>query len=158
MKKLLFLLLLLPILASAQFDFETNRYKLDVVSLPEVESLLTTSLFSDGNFLSKYSKKLPSFKMNKENYREPVSMFDAISSYQAYTQSDIKINLDPKEYGIYAGSSGYSADSATKVKNTVYKDVSQPFLFTNPYYSPNRRRSGFGIYTGYSPYRINQGY
>jgi hypothetical protein len=156
MKKLLFLILLLPMFASAQLDFESNKYKLDFVKLPKVESLLTYSLTSDANFLTKYSNKLPSFKMNKENYRQPVNMFEAVANTQSYTKSDIQISIDPREYGVYGGNSTYSADSSTEVKNTVYKDVSQPFLFTNPY--QYRRRSGFGIYAGYSPYRGNRGY
>lgn len=148
MKKLFFLLLLFPLIASAQLDFESNKYKLDFVSLPEVESLMSTSLPSDSGFSKKISNKLPSFKMNKNNYREPVSMYDAMAASENYVKSDIQISLDPKEYGVYGGNSSYSADGSTKVKNIAYKDASRGFLVTDscpPY----------GVCPRCAPYRIN---
>jgi len=106
MKKLLFLLFLFPLIASAQLDFESNKLKLDFVNLPEVESLMSTSLLpSNSGFSKKISSKLPSFKMNKNNYREPVSMYDAMAASENYVKSDIQISLDPKEYGVYGNSS-----------------------------------------------------
>ena len=152
MKKLLFLLLFFPLIASAQLDFESNKFKLDFVKLPEIESLISTPLPSESNFLKKSLKKLPSFKMNKQNYREPVSMFDAMANTESYVQSDIQISLDPKEYGIFGGNSSYNADGSTKVRNQVYEDVSQPFLYPTHYYYPYKRTSRFGIHAGYSPY------
>ena len=152
MKKLLFLLLLFPVIASAQLDFESNKFKLDFVKLPEIESLMGTSLPSESNLLKKSLKKLPSFKMNKQNYREPVSMFEAMASSQNMVQSNITISLDPREYGIYGGNSSYQADGSTKVRNQVYEDVSQPFLYPTHYYYPYNRTSRFGIHAGYSPY------
>ncbi len=156
MKKLLFLILIFPLIASAQLDFESNKFKLDVVKLPEIESLMTTSLPSNSNFSNKYSKKLPSFKLSKENYREPVSMFEAISNAQQATPSSIQINMDPREYGIYGGNSSYAADGSTSVKNIAYKE-SRGFLRTDlmpysyGYYTRPTRRSGFyvdyGIYS-----------
>ena len=148
MKKLLLLLFLFPLFASAQLDFESNKYKLDFVSLPEVESLMSTSLLSsNSDFSKKVSKKLPSFKMNKNNYREPVSMYDAMAANENYVKSDIQISLDPKEYGVF-GNSSYSADGSTKVKNIAYKDASRGFLFADscpPY----------GVCPRCAPYRIN---
>lgn len=131
MKKLLILIVLFPLMASAQLDFETNKFKLDFVKLPEIESLMSTSLPSNSDFSNKYSKKLPSFKLSKENYREPVSMYDAMATSDSYVKSDLKISLDPKEYGIYSGNSSYSSDDATKVRNSVYKDASRGFFFAD---------------------------
>ncbi len=155
MKKLLFILLLLPLITFAQLDFESNKFKLDVVKLPQIESLMTSSLPSNSNFSNKYSKKLPSFKLSKENYREPVSMFDVMATNQSYVKSDIQISLDPSEYGVYGGNSSYSADGSTSVKNIAYKE-SRGFLrpelmpYSYPYYQRPTRRGGF--YVGYGIY------
>ena len=156
MKKLLILLFLFPLIASAQLDFESNKFKLDFVSLPEVESLLTTSIPVDASFGTKSLKKLPSFKMDKNNYREPVSMFDVMAANQNYVKSNIQISLDPREYGVYGGNTTYTADGSTSVKNIAYKE-SRGFLrpelmpYTYGYYQRPARRSGFyvdyGIYT-----------
>lgn len=131
MKKLLFLILLFPLLASAQLDYEINKYKLDFVKLPEIESLTTTSLLFEGDFRSKGLKRLPSFKLNKQNYREPVSMIDAMITNQSYVESDLKISLDPREYGVYGGNSSYSADGSTKVKNKAIYEANRGFLNAN---------------------------
>ncbi len=155
MKKLLFLLLLLPLIASAQLDFESNKFKLDFVKLPEIESLMTNSLPSESNFSNKYSKKLPSFKLSKDNYREPVSMFDAMASNESYVKSNIQISLDPREYGVYGGNASYTADGSTTVRNIAYKESRgflRPELMPYSYGVFQRpRRSGFyvdyGIYT-----------
>jgi hypothetical protein len=151
MKKLLLLLLLFPLIASAQLDFETNKFKLDFVNLPDVEGLMTTSLPIKSSFGEKKFNKLPSFKMNKENYRQPVSMYDAMAANESYIKSDIKIALDPKEYGVYTGNSRYSADGSTKVNNVVYKDASRGFL-TSDSCPPN------GICARCAPYRLGRRY
>ncbi|MDN3724042.1 hypothetical protein QRD02_06580 [Aequorivita sp. SDUM287046] len=148
MKKLLFLLLFFPIMASAQLDFESNKFKLDFVKLPEVESLMSTTLPSNTDFSKKISSKLPSFKLDKNNYRQPVSMYDAMAANENYVQSKIQISLDPKEYGVYGGNSSYTPDGSTKVKNIAYKDASRGFLIADscpPY----------GVCPRCAPYRIN---
>ena len=152
---MLFILLVFPLIASAQLDFETNKFKLDVVKLPEIESLMTTSLPSNSDFSNKYSKKLPSFKLSKENYREPVSMFDVMATNQSYVQSNIQISLDPSEYGVFGGNSSYTADGSTAVKNIAYKESRgflRPELIYYPYnyYQRPTRRSGF--YVDYGVY------
>ena len=155
MKKLLFLLVLFPLIASAQLDFETNKFKLDFVKLPEVENLLTTPLSFESTFGEKKFNKLPSFNLNKENYRQPVSMFDAMATSQSYVKSDIQISLDPKEYCLFGGNSNYSADSSTAVKNISYKE-SRGYLrpelmpYSYGFYQRPTRRSGF--YVGYGVY------
>ncbi len=154
MKKLLFLLLLFPLITSAQLDYESNKFKLDFVKLPEVESLMSTSLPSNSSFSKNISKKLPSFKLSKENYREAVSMFDVMATNESYVESDIKISLDPKEYGVYGGNSSYSADGSTSVKNISYKE-SQGYLRPElmPYsYGFYQRPQRSGFYVGYGIY------
>lgn len=131
MKKLVFFLFLIPFMAMAQLDFETNKVKLDFVNLPELESLMTTPLPAKSDFSNISSKRLPSFKLSRENYREPVSMYEAVVSSENFVQSSIKISLDPKELGIYGGNSSYSADGSTRVKNMVYEDARRGFLFAD---------------------------
>ncbi|MCB0465307.1 MAG: hypothetical protein KDC78_06480 [Aequorivita sp.] len=156
MKKLLFLLLLcFPLIVSAQLDYESNKFKLDFVRLPEVESLLSISLPSNSDFTKKISKRLPSFKMDKNNYREPVSMYDAMAANTKQVRSNIQISLDPREYGVYGGNASYSADGSTQVKNMVYQEsrgLLRPELmpYSYGYYQRPSRRSGF--YVGYGIY------
>lgn len=151
MKRLLLLLLLLPFISVAQLDFESNKTKLDMVYLPEIESLMVTPMPSKGSFMNKHSKKLPSFKLSKENYREPVSMSEAMAAAENYVESGIKVALDAKNFGIYAGSSSYSPDSSTKVKNIAYKDATRGFLFADSC-PPN------GICPRCAPYRMGNSY
>ncbi|CAM3384983.1 hypothetical protein [Aequorivita lipolytica] len=154
MKKLFFLIIIFPLITSAQLDFETNKYKLDFVKLPEIESLMSTSLPSNSDFSRKISSKLPSFKMNKNNYREPVSMYEAMAATENYVQSNIRISLDPKEYGVYGGNSSYSTDGSTQVRNIVYKE-SRGFLrpeLMHYSYGLNQRPRRSGFYVGYGVY------
>lgn len=144
-------------MASAQLDFETNKFKLDFVKLPEIESLMSTSLPSNSDFSSKYSKKLPSFKLSKENYREPVSMYEAMATSDSYIKSDLKISLHPREYGIYGGNSSYSADGSTKVKNISYKESRgylRPELMPYSYGFYQRPPSRGGFYVDYGIYGV----
>ncbi len=128
-----------------------------MVHLPAIESVMLTPMPNKINFLNKYSNKLPSFRLSKENYREPVSMLGAMATTENYVESGILVSLNAKKYGIYAGSSSYSADSSTKVKNIVYKDVSRGFLFPD-LYSPTTNGFGVGVYPSYSPYRVGRSY
>lgn len=158
MKKYLIIIWLLPLSVWSQLDFESNKLKLDFVKLPAIESLMSTSLDLKPNFTSDNNKKLPSFKLNKKNYREPVSMFDAMVANENYVKSDLQISLDPRELGIYGGNSSYSPDGATKVKNISYK-ASQGYLrpelmpYSYGFYQrPHRRRGLHFGYRAYGPY------
>lgn len=157
MKKFLFLILLFPLFVSAQFDLESNKERLNVVFLPEIENLVTNTSLSNIDFSIKKKAKLPSFRMNTQNYREPVNMTEAIANNQSYVKSDLQISLDPRELGIYGGSSSYQADGSTKVKNIAYKDAARGFFFAEscppngicPRCAPTRMgrsRSGFSYY------------
>ncbi len=151
MKKLVFLVLLFPLFSFGQLDFGSFTGKIDLVSLPEIESLGSLSFSDNSGFILKNSNKLPSFKLNKNNYREPVSMLEAMASAENYVESNIQISLDPKSLGIYGGSSNYSADGSTKVKNTVYKEANSGFWFAGscpPY----------GVCPRCAPYRVGHSF
>lgn len=145
MKKLLFLIFLIPILASAQYDFDTRYFKIDATSLPEIESLTTFSLIKT----TKFSQALPTFNMSSENYRVPVNMFDAMTGNQSFVNSKIDLRIDPKEYGVY-GNSSYEADGSTAVKNIAYKEAKGLYYVgTCP---PT------GICSRCAPFRVGRGY
>ena len=84
-------------------------------------------------------------------------MSEVIANNQSYIKSDLQISLDPRELGIYGGSSSYQADGSTKVKNIAYKDAARGFFFGEscppngicPRCAPirtGRSRSGFSYY------------
>lgn len=122
-----------------------------MVYLPEIESLMDTPMPSKIRFLNKYSNKLPSFRLSKENYRQPVSMYDAMASGNEYVESSIKTTLNTKNFGISAGNSSYTADVSTKVENLAYKDATRGFLFADSC-PPN------GICARCAPYRIGNSF
>ncbi|HLV93253.1 MAG TPA: hypothetical protein VKX34_09035 [Aequorivita sp.] len=148
MKRLLFLLFFLPLIGSAQLDFESYKGKLNFVELPVVPDVIESPLFAQSdNTSSNTSRRLPSFKLSKKNYREPVSVFEAMAEAESYVKSDIELNLNAKSYGISGGNSSYSSDGSTKVKNIAYKDASRGFLFADTC-PPN------GICPRCAPYRM----
>jgi len=150
MKKVWLLVLLFPFLASAQLDFESYKGKLNFVELPVIQEVVSNPfLDAKPKNTQNNTQKLPSFRLNKNNYREPVSVFDAMEASESYVKSDIKINIDPREYGVYGGNSSYIPDAATKVENTVYQDAGRGFLFADscpPY----------GVCPRCAPYRIGR--
>lgn len=155
MKRLVFLFLCFPFIATAQLDLESNNPRLNMVRVPAIESPMLTPMPNKISFLNKFSNKLPSFRLSKENYREPVSMSEAMSTSENYAESDIQMSLNAKFYGISAGNSIYPADGSSKVRNIVYKDVSRGFLYPDLY---TRNGWGFGVYPTYSPYRVGRSY
>src|SRR5690554_4463683 len=120
MKRLVFLLIFFPLFAFSQLDLESNRARFNMVPLPALESPMLTPMPNKIDFLDNQSRKLPSFRLSKENFREPVSMAEAMLTAENYVESRIQVSLNAKNYGIYAGNSSYSADGSTKVKNIVY--------------------------------------
>ncbi|MFT4849425.1 MAG: hypothetical protein ACI83B_001967 [Sediminicola sp.] len=135
-KQVLMLLILLPLFSYGQFDFDTRYFTINATSLTEAPQFELLPKF--GNTLSLSNKKeersgsyyldntptfaatLNSFKMSSSNYWEPVDMMNAVSnsSNRLQTNWDIE-NLKPETYG----NSSYSADGASKVKNSVYMEV-----------------------------------
>ena len=81
-------------------------------------------------------------------------MYEAMDTHNSYVKSDLKISLNPEEYGIYGGNSSYSADGSTAVKNISYKEARgylRPELMPYSYgFYQRPKRSGF--YVGYGVY------
>lgn len=151
MKKLLFLLFFIPLLGTAQLDLESFKGKLGFLELPVVQNVVDSPLLLKSTGSSSTYRKFPSFGLSKKNYREPVNVFEAMVASESYIKSGIKVDLDAAQYGIYAGSSNYSADSSTKVKNIAYKEAGRGFYFTDSC-PPN------GICPRCAPYRMGGRY
>ncbi len=145
MKKIgLFVLFLLPMLASAQYDFETRYFTIKATSLPEIEDLTTFSVETAPKFFA----KVPTFKMNRENYRQPVNMGEAVLESQNYIESSLEIDLN-SNYG-FAKKGEYVSDGKTTVKNLVYQE-SRGLDLLSPC-------PPYGICARCAPFRINRGY
>lgn len=152
MKKIFYTVFLFPALMWAQLDFESYKGKLDFVKLPEIESVSQSPLLSSHNFLQS-QKRLPSFQLNRENYREPVPMLEALIASENPVRSSIQINLDPRAYGIYTRSHKDSPDKSTRVQNRVYEDASRNTFYRDPYWWNYRHYPYRTGYPYYSPYR-----
>ncbi|WP_339831832.1 hypothetical protein [uncultured Altibacter sp.] len=150
MRNVLYLLFLLPFLASAQYDFETRYFTITAESLPEIEDLTTASFSLDNAPV--LSTKLKTFQMNTENYRQPVDMITAIAENENFVQR--KVDTAPllqKEFGFTVTGQGvYPADAASGVKNIAYKEVrGLDLLDPCP---------PVGICSRCAPYRVGRGY
>lgn len=150
MKKIWLIIFLFPVLATAQLDFESYKGKLNFVELPIIKEVVSNP-FLDAKPASTNNqlRRLPSFRLNKENFREPVSVFDAMAASENYVKSDLKVTIDPREYGLSGGNSRYTPDGATKVTNTVYKDAASGFFYSDS--CPPH-----GICPRCAPYRIGR--
>lgn len=141
MKKLWVLFLFIPFLASAQLEFESYIGKLDFVELPEIKEVVSNPFLAGKPTRTDNTlRKLPSFRLSKDNFREPVSVFDAMAASETYVKSTLEVKIDPREYSVYGGNNGnskYTPDTSTKVTNSVYKDASHGFYFIDTC-PPNR--------------------
>ncbi len=149
MKRGVFLLLFFPLLASAQYDFDTRYYTITSESLPEIEEL-TSAPFSLEKGPS-ITKKLKTFQMNAENYRQPVDMATAVNENQKFVQRKVDIApLQEQFFGLRGGNKMYQADGATGVKNIAYKEV-RGLNILDPC-------PPVGICPRCAPYRVGRGY
>ena len=135
-KRVLFLLIMLPLFSYGQFDFDTRYFTINATSLPEVPQFElmpkfgSTLSLSDKNepksgsyYLDNtptFAATLNSFKMSSSNYWQPVDMMSAVSNSTNRMPSNMDIsNLRPENYGNYS----YSKDASSKVKNSVYVEM-----------------------------------
>lgn len=149
MKKGFLLILLLPWIASAQFDFETRYFTINASSLPEIDELSKSS-FSISN-APVLSKKIKTFRMTADNYRETVEMAIAINENQKFISPKADVSSLQKKYFSYVNKNiPYNSAGNTGVKNIAYKEVrGLDFLDPCP---------PIGICPRCAPYRIGRGY
>jgi hypothetical protein len=156
-KKFLFLILILPLTLFAQYDFDTRYFTINANSLPEAPTLNAAPLTLDMPIENKatftldqiptFNETLNSFRISASNYREPVDMMSVLNTKSNYVDKTLDIvPVDSNRFGF----SGYNADKSSKVKNTVYTEVSGLDLLSPcpPY----------GICPRCAPYRTNRGY
>ena len=158
MKNLLYFLVLLgPFIAMGQYDFDTRYFTINAASLPEapkfdkLSELMKVTDEAPASFIldntPTFEATLKSLRISSSNYWEPVDMRNASGSEKNFV--DTIWETDPIKTKYY-GTSGYSADGASKVTNTVYVEVSGLDLL-----SPC---PPIGICPRCAPYRYNQNY
>lgn len=149
MKKILFILFLFPLMLSAQLDVETYMGRLNFVELPLVEEafVLPSRLEKSASPDNPFSV----FRLNRQNFREPVSMMDAFLMEEQTKKSSIELNIDPRSYGVFAGNSSYTPDGSTKINNSAYKEAARGFYVTD-------NCPPFGICPRCAPYRYRMRY
>jgi len=128
---LLVLLISIPFFASAQFDFETRYFTITADALPEIEELTSISLYKGPAF----SSKLPSFKMTRSNYWQPVDMSSAIEKTSEYVDSKIEIapTIKSREFGFsfsVNGNNSFDNTSSGGIKNIAYQEMRSLYFCT----------------------------
>jgi len=162
-KQLFFLFTLLPLLAVAQYDFDSRYFTINAASLPEAPQFNQLTQFSQIPQLVKLSDEklssftldntptfaatLKSFKINASNYWQPVDMMGVVNTSKNYISTSLDVAPLKSDNFCF---SVYTADNASKVKNTVYTEVRGLDLL-DP--CPT-----FGICPRCAPYRIGRGY
>ena len=126
MKFFLFsLLIFLPLLLTAQADFETRYFKIDATSLPDVEELPSFTLKSAPTL---FDKKLPTFDITTNNYWQPVTMEEVVSQKEFSATNQIENKnfeaprfFERKEKKTFSVTTQYETEGSTRVRNEVYK-------------------------------------
>ena len=147
MKRITYILLLLPLLAMGQYDFETRYFKMNSESLPNTQELSSFDI-DFGEKRSFIKMHISDFnKVTANNYWLPVDMMTALEGESILTASpavDLP-KLNQKEFGFSVsvkGSNSYDGTSSYGVQNTVYKE-SRSVFFCGPsgyYLNSSRRR------------------
>ena len=140
-KYFLYIVLFIPILTWAQYDFETRYFTIGENSLPEVNVLETFTEVNNNSFLT----KLPDFKMNNDNFQKEVNMGEVLYDSEKYVNSNYQVKaLETKNYGF--STAQYEDDASSAVKNIVYKP------------SSGDPCPPFGICAKCAPYRVGRRY
>ena len=147
MNRLVLLLLMLPMTALGQYDFENRFLRMEANALPAIESISSISLYSGG--ATNYSTRLKTFQMNAQNYRQPVDMMTAVEQQSSFIKQEYDLSyLQQQFYGFE--SEGYQSDGATRVKNEVYQEMRGLNLVNS---CPPT-----GICARCAPYRLGRGF
>jgi hypothetical protein len=150
MKRFSFLLLFLPAVLFAQYDFETRYFKIDDSSLPVVPEI--SSLEAKFNSPQKFEiKSLSDFnKVTANNYWEAVDMSMALSNKENYQKAKFDTKALQQKFSAYGGNAQYRSDGSTTVVNTVYKEQRGLYLMDSC--------PPFGICPRCAAYRVGRGY
>lgn len=150
MKRLSYILLFLPMMLYAQYDFETRYFKIDDNSLsvvPEISSL-------EAKFNAPKNSEIKSLsdfnKVTANNYWEAVDMSVALEKKENYKKAEFDTKALQQKFSIYGGNTQYSADGSTTVVNTVYKEQRGLYLMDSC--------PPFGICPRCAAFRVGRGY
>jgi hypothetical protein len=128
MRSLFYILLFIPTIGIAQYDFETRYFKIDNTSLPQVVSVSSQAKEYTASLLLKTKSLYDFVKVTEKNYWQPVDMTRALAHEETGLIDPPQINypkLDSKDFGfsVQVGNSNSRAGISTNgIKNTVYKE------------------------------------
>ncbi len=166
MKKLVFILFILPVLAIGQSDFDTQYFSIEATPSPEIKSLelVPYKVFGDrqnfGN-ISVFTPSLAPVSVSTNDYWQPVDMIEASTKDNNFIDSRptgnnpfaARLNSQFVQPGLQGPNrfKAYSDDEYSRVNNSVYKSQTMPYYgnpyYGNPYYyNPYYRQSGINLY------------
>ena len=139
MKKIALLILLcLPVVGLAQYDFETRYFTITADALPDVEAETLVAFTNTPSFVSKFN----AFKMNRTNYRVQVEMSQVVEKSQQYVSTRLELPSPVKTQRVGIGVTVRGSNSfdglnvRSRVRNIAYQEMRGPF-FCSPYgYQP----------------------
>ena len=161
MKKILFLVLLLPALAIAQSDFETQGFRLDAVPSTEIKGLELIpyqpfgSKQTFGN-ISVSIRQLAPLTFSTNEYWQPVDMYSAANRDNNFIDSKptedspfaSQLNNQFAQPGLNGANrfKVYANDEYSRVNNSVFEDQRMPYYGNPYYYNPYYRQSSLTLY------------
>ncbi|WP_223107709.1 hypothetical protein [Marixanthomonas sp. SCSIO 43207] len=167
MKKFFLLLVLFPVLAVAQSDFETKGFSIDAVPSIEIKGLDLIPYHpfdAKQDFFSSISILVPEIApvvVSSNEYWQPVDMFSAATKDNNFIDSKAtgdnpfttRLNNQFAKPGFNDANrfKVYADDEYSPVQNSVYKNQSMPYYgnpyYGNPYYyNPYYRQSNLTLY------------
>lgn len=150
MKRFVYLLVLIPALSWAQYDFETRYFTMDAEALPEMSSFNID--FGEKNVFQKIDIRNYN-QVTVENYWQPVDMVSALEKDDSMLNApNINVpGLQQRQFGFSVsvnGNNSQDGSSSYGVKNTVYKE-SRGYFYCSPsgnYYARRRNTNLFNNY------------
>lgn len=171
MKKLVFILILLPALAIGQSDFDTRYISIEATPPIEIKGLelMPYKVFGDRQgfgALPNYAPNLAPVTVSGKDYWQPVAMVEASAQNNNFIDSRsaennpfaARLNNQFAQPGLQGDNrfKVYTDDEYSRVNNSVYKNQTMPYLgnpyysgsqYGNPYYyNPFYRQSGINLY------------
>lgn len=140
------MMILLPVIATGQYDFETRYFTMTAESLPETKELSSFD-YDFGEQRSFKKMRITDFnKVTANNYWQPVDMMTALEEKSTLTdQPSVNLpKLNQKEFGFsfsVNGSNSFDGTTSHGVRNTVYKEARSVFFCSPNGYYPGRRRN-----------------
>jgi len=167
MKKLLFILFLIPVLAIGQSDFDTRQVSIEATPSVEIKGLELMPYRVFGNrqgfgALPVYTPNLAPVSVSGNDYWQPVDMVQAANQDNNFIDARptsnnpfaARLNNQFVQPGLQGANkfNVYNNDEYSRVNNSVYQNQTMPY-YGNPYY----RSSQYGNPYYYNPYYRQSG-